>query len=48
MSRTPEPEALTLEKVLGDVEKWLRNTSNTVDNENAVIVETVSKVRDEV
>ncbi|XP_063688030.1 axonemal dynein light chain domain-containing protein 1-like isoform X4 [Bolinopsis microptera] len=41
-SSTPEPEALTLERVLGDVDKWLRNTSNTIDNENAVIVETVS------
>ena len=42
-SSTPEPEALTLERVLGDVDKWLRNTSNTIDNENAVIVETVRK-----
>ncbi|KAL5250145.1 hypothetical protein ACHWQZ_G016019 [Mnemiopsis leidyi] len=41
-STTPEPEVLTLERVLNDVDRWLRNTSNTLDNENAVIVETVS------
>ena len=37
-----EPETLTLEIVLLDVDRWLRNTSNTIDNENAVVVETVS------
>jgi len=41
-SATPEPEILTLDRVLGDVDRWLRNTTNTIDNENAVIVETVS------